>query len=86
MLLVEKRVEIEKAQVDMSKGEQLNPEFLAINPRGTLSVLVTETSIALTENIACAAYIEEKYPDPPLMGEGAEEKASVLMWNSICEH
>jgi len=49
-------------------------------------VLVTDTGIALTENIAIAAYIEDKYPDPPMMGEGAEEKASVLMWNSICEH
>jgi len=86
MLMAEKGVEIEKVQVDMSKGEQLKPEFLAINPRGTLPVLVTDTGIALTENIAIAAYIEDKYPDPPLMGEGAEEKASVLMWNSICEH
>jgi len=85
MLLAEKGVEIEMRQVDMRASEHLLPEFLAINPRATLPVLVTDEGIALTENTAIAAYIEEKYPEPPLMGENAEEKALVLMWNSICE-
>lgn len=85
MLLAEKGVEIETRQIDMTSAEHLSEEFLALNPRATVPVLITDAGKALTENIAIAAYVEEKFPEPPLMGEGAEEKASVLMWNSICE-
>ncbi len=86
MLLAEKGVTIEQCQIDMRQAEHLTPEFLAINPRATLPVLITDGGTPLTENIAIAAYIEEMYPKPPMMGNDAEEKAAVMMWNAICEH
>jgi len=85
MLLAEKGVDIEIRKVDLSASEHLKPEFLAINPRATVPVLVTDSGNALTENVAIAAYIEDKFSENPMMGDGAEEKAAVLMWNAICE-
>jgi len=85
MFIAEKGIDIETREVDLKGGEQLTEEFLAINPRATVPVLVTDSGLSLVENIAIAAYLEEMFPEPPLMGEGAEEKASILMWNSICE-
>lgn len=85
MFLAEKGVEIETKEINIGKGEQLSPEFLALNPRATVPVLVTEGGQALTENVAIAAYLEEQFPETPLMGRDAEERAAVLMWNAICE-
>lgn len=85
MFIAEKNIEIETKLIDTPGGEQLKPEFLAINPRATVPVLVTDAGAALVENIAIAAYLEEMFPEPPLMGQSADEKALVLMWNTICE-
>lgn len=85
MFIAEKGLEIETQDISIIKGEQLSPEFLKINPLATIPVLVTDRGTKLTENIGIATYLEEKFPEPPLMGEGAEEKAQVMMWNAICE-
>lgn len=85
MIIAEKGLEIETREVSIAKGEQLAADFLAINPRGTLPVLVTEAGQALTETVAIAAYLEDLHPEPPLMGQGAEEKAAVLNWNAVIE-
>ncbi|PSL22339.1 glutathione S-transferase family protein [Shimia abyssi] len=85
MFIAEKGIEIETQNVDLSKGEQLKPAFLAVNPRATVPTLVTDGGQVLIENIAIAAYLDEMFPENPLMGEGAEEKASVLMWNALSE-
>lgn len=85
MFIAEKGLNIETREVSMIKGEQLKPEFLAINPRATIPVLVTDAGIVLAENIAIAAYLEAAFPERPLMGRDADEKGLVLMWNAIAE-
>ena len=85
MFIAEKGIEIETRNIDMSKAEQLSAAFLAVNPRATVPTFVTKDGQVLGENIAIATYLEEVFPDPPLMGSGAEEKASVMMWNAMSE-
>jgi len=85
MFIAEKGIEIETIQINLVEREQFSPEFLALNPRATAPVLVTEDGFSLTENIGIAAYLEGKFPNPPLMGKTAQEKGAVLMWNAICE-
>lgn len=85
MFIAEKGIEIEHQHIDLKAREHFTPEYLAINPRATVPALVTDTGFALTENVGIAAYLEEKFPNPPLMGENPEEKGAVLMWNAICE-
>jgi glutathione S-transferase len=85
MFIAEKGLTIETRDISIARGEQLTPEFLAVNPRATIPVLVTEAGTRLTENLAIAAYLEAKFPEPPLMGVDAEQKAAVLMWNAITE-
>ena len=85
MFIAEKGIDIETRQINIGKSEQLAPEFLAVNPRATVPVLVTDEGTSLTENVAIAAYLEEMFPEPPLMGATAEERGLVLMWNALCE-
>ncbi|MDU8925987.1 glutathione S-transferase [Alisedimentitalea sp. MJ-SS2] len=85
MFVVEKGLEIDTRQISIADGEQLSPDFLAVNPRATVPVLITDEGTALTENLAIATYLEARYPEPPLMGRNADEKGRVAMWNAICE-
>ncbi len=85
MFIAEKGLKIETRDIDLRNDEHRGAAFLAINPRATVPVLVTEGGQVLSENIAIATYLEAEFPTPPLLGEGAEEKAAVAMWNAICE-
>jgi len=85
MFIAEKGLNIETRDVSIANGEQMGPEFLHVNPRATVPVLVTDEGVALTENLGIAAYLEARFPEPPLMGRSPEEKGQVLMWNAIVE-
>ena len=85
MFLAEKGIPVETRQVDLRSGEHLGEEFLALNPRGTVPVLVTDKGTVLTENLAIAAYLEAAFPDRPLIGRDPDETGLVWMWTAICE-
>ncbi len=85
IFLAEKGVEYECKQVDLRVGEQLGDTFKNINPRCAVPALVTEDGQVIAENVGIATYLEEKYPEPPLLGRSAIEKASVAEWNWRCE-
>lgn len=85
IFIAEKGLTPESHEVSIAEGAQLSRDFLEVNPRATIPVLVTDDGTTLTENIGIAAYLEAAYPEPPLMGRTPEEKGLVLMWNAIAE-
>ena len=76
-----KGIEIETQQVDMMAGEQLHDDFRAINPECTVPVLVLDDGSILTEVVGICVYLEELYPDKPLLGTTPAEKARVISWD-----
>jgi glutathione S-transferase len=85
IFIAEKGLTIEKVPVNLYRMEQLSPEFLGINPLGTVPVLETDDGTYLTETVAICHYLEELAPEPVLMGNNATERALVLNWNNIVE-
>lgn len=85
MFIAEKGLNIETREISIAQGEQLGDAFRAINPRATIPALVTEDGSVLTENLGIAAYLEARFPEPPLMGATPVEKGLVLTWNAIVE-
>ncbi len=85
IFLAEKNIEIPRVPVDLFGMEQLSPEFLAINPGGTVPVLETDDGTYIAESIAICHYLESLYPEPPLFGIDARSTALIWMWNNICE-
>jgi glutathione S-transferase len=81
ILLAEKGVTHETIQVDLRNGEQMSDAYHQINPLCTVPALGTETGLVLTDNAAITAYVEARYPEPPLLGVTPEEKAEVASWN-----
>ena len=80
MLLAEKGIAHHTVQVDLKNGEQLGEAFRAINPLCTVPALVTEDGAVLTDNAAIAAYLEARFPSPPLLGRTPLDKAEIASW------
>jgi glutathione S-transferase len=85
MVIAEKGLTPEIRQLDLRAGDHLTEDFLALNPRGTVPVLITDEGTVLTENLAIAAYLEAAYPDIPLIGRSPDETGLIWMWTAICE-
>jgi glutathione S-transferase len=85
ILLAEKGVPHETVQVDLRGGEQLAEAFRRINPHCTVPALVTDEGPVLTDNAAIAAYIEARFPQPPLLGRTPLDKADIAGWQSRIE-
>ncbi|MEI8029697.1 MAG: glutathione S-transferase [Comamonadaceae bacterium] len=81
ILLVEKGVSFDTVQVDLKNSEQLSDAFRKINPLCTVPTLRTEDGSVLTDNAAITAYLEARYPEPPLLGITPHEKAEIASWN-----
>lgn len=81
ILLAEKNVAHETVQVDLKSGEHLSDAYRAINPMCTVPTLRTEDGATLTDNAAITAYLEARYPEPPLLGTSPIEKAEIASWN-----
>jgi glutathione S-transferase len=81
ILLAEKGVAHDTVQVDLRNGEQLSDTYRQINPLCTVPALRIDSGLVFTDNAAITAYLEARYPEPPLLGITPEEKAEIASWN-----
>ena len=81
ILLAEKGVVHDTVQIDLKNGAQLGDAYRDINPQCTVPALRTAQGDLLTDNAAIAAYLEARYPEPPLMGSTPQQKAEIASWN-----
>jgi glutathione S-transferase len=78
-VLQELEVPFDSVTVNLLAGEQRTPEFLQINPAGQVPVLI-DGDLVLTESVAIALYLAEKYPDKRLLPADPVQKAEVYKW------
>ncbi|MBI1996275.1 MAG: glutathione S-transferase family protein [Deltaproteobacteria bacterium] len=76
--LLEKGLEFERINVDLSKREQKQPEYLKIHPFGQVPALDDEGFIVYDSTII-NEYLEDEYPYPPLMPKDSEGRARARM-------
>lgn len=77
-----KGVQYAEVPVPASQAALKSPEFLALNSRGKVPV-IRDGEYALAESAAILAYLDRKYPDPPLFGRSAEEAGRI--WRAILD-
>src|SRR5215831_18093406 len=58
-------------------GEQHGTEFRAVNPQKRVPALALDNGEVLLQSLAIIEYLDEVYPDPPLLPTGAIERAQV---------
>ena len=85
IFLAEKGIEVPTIQVDLGKAENRQPDYLAKNPMGGVPILELDDGTIIAESVAICRYFEQKQPDPPLMGVGADDSALVEMWQRRME-
>jgi glutathione S-transferase len=80
IFMAEKGIEIPMEPVDLIGGENRQPPYVAKNPAGQLPCLELDDGSYLTEITAICEYLEERHPEPPLVGATPEERAKTRMW------
>ena len=78
-----KRVPYESHLLQFAKQEHKSPQMLRMNPRGRVPVL-RDGDYVVFESLACLAYLDRKYPEPPLFGRTAEDAGTIM--RVICEY
>jgi maleylacetoacetate isomerase len=72
-----KGVAVREIAIDLDAGEQFAPDFLAVNPEGAVPALIEPGQAPLTQSMAILEYLEERYPDPPLLPADLHGRARV---------
>lgn len=91
MFLAEKGLDIPLVKVDLMAGENRQPPYSTdVNPAGQTPALELDDGRCVTEITAICEYLEERQPNPPLIGTTAEERAATRMWTrrvdlKVCE-
>ena len=72
IVLAEKGLDFE---VKVEKVWQRREEFLRLNPAGSVPVLVEPDGAVIAESWVICEYLDEVYPDPPMIGATPAERA-----------
>ncbi len=68
--------------VSLPKMEHRSPAYVAANPQGLVPMLIDDGA-RLTQTLAIIEYLEERYPDPPLLPADTLERAYVRALSQI---
>lgn len=90
MFMAEKAVEVPLVEIDLLGGENRRDPYLRKNSAGQLPTLELDSGDCVTEVTAICEFLEEKNPNPPLIGATPEERAEARKWTrrvdlNICE-
>jgi len=82
-----KGLEYDYEPVNLLKGEQHSPAHLKRNPQGLVPAFETKEGHLLTQSIAIIEYLEERYPETPLLPANAagRAKARAIAATIACE-
>ena len=83
--LAEKGLTLPLTELNLRAGEQRAPEFLKKNPFAGVPILELDDGTVIAESLAIIEYLEEIYPEPPLLGAEPVTRALVRMWERRCE-
>jgi glutathione S-transferase len=85
MFLLEKGITLPLKEIDLQGGENRRPPYTERNPGGQLPALELDDGRCLGETVAIWEYLEEKHPQPALIGQTAEERAETRQWQRRIE-
>jgi maleylacetoacetate isomerase len=77
----------ESAYTSLPKMQHKEPGYVAMNPQGLVPALVSGDGKVYTQSMAMIEWLDERYPEPPLMPKDPDEKWYVRAVSQIvgCE-
>ena len=74
LVLAEKRLPVE---LRTEKVWERRPEYLELNAAGTVPTLIEDNGLVIADSAVICEYLEEAYPDTPLLGRTLAERVEV---------
>jgi len=71
-----KKLDYETAAVHLRRNDQTRPDYLRVNPQGLVPTL-KDGDRTLIQSLAIIEYLDETYPDPPLLPRPRADRARV---------
>ncbi|MDT8399182.1 MAG: glutathione S-transferase family protein [Pseudomonadales bacterium] len=84
LCLKEKGLDFVSHYVDLLKFEQHAPDFIRINPRGQVPVLIHEGAV-ITESTVINEYLDEVFPEVPLRPADPVGRAHMRIWSKFVD-
>jgi glutathione S-transferase len=85
IFLAEKGLKPTLIAVDLGGGEQHSDAYRVINPRRVVPALVLEDGTTIGEVPAIMRYLDEAFPETPLLGTTPKDKGLIVMWERFAE-
>jgi len=87
IVLALKGIDYAYRPVNLLKGEQRSADYLRKNPQALVPTLITDDGEPLTQSLAIAEYLEEIYPEPPILprSPSLRAKARAIAAAIACE-
>jgi glutathione S-transferase/GST-like protein len=79
LALAEKGVKFDSHYIDMLNFDQHKPEYLAVNPQGTIPAMLHGKQV-LTESTAIMEYVDATFDGPSLMPDDPRDRWRIRWW------
>jgi glutathione S-transferase len=83
-VLEEKGLDYTIKKMTFAGEDHKKPEYLKLNPNGEIPTLVDDGQV-IYESTAIIEYLNDEYPEPPLMPEESYARACVRMVEDYCD-
>ena len=82
--LAEKGLEWDGRYIDLMRGEQFAPDYVALNAKAVVPTLIHDGAVIPESSVICE-YLEEQFPVPPLLPSDPVERAQVRIWTKAVD-
>ena len=80
----QKGIEWDGIYIDILKGEQFNPDYLKLNPKGVVPTLVHNDTVIPDSTVICE-YLDQIVPENPMHPSDPWERAQVRYWTKAVD-
>jgi len=80
MFVHEKGLKLDSVPLDLLAGENRKAPYTNKNSMGQTPMLELDDGTCLAETGAICEYLEDRYPNPAMIGANPEERAATRMW------
>ena len=84
LCLAEKGVPAESVPVNLGTKANLEPDYLALNPKGVVPTLVDDGTV-IVESTLINEYLDDKYPSPPLKPDAPAARVEMRKWTKFID-
>lgn len=71
-------------EVNLFRNEQYAPDYLKINPKGVVPAMIHDGKAIIESTLICE-YLDDVYPDPPLIPKAPYLRAQMRLWSKMVD-